>query len=209
MANELRHTAGAVPTKLEQSEWEGTAKHVCNSQATGDLIYASSATQLTRLPIAASSILISSGGIPAWSTTLPNFTSGTIAMNGTLTMFAGVTMVGSVYDSYYLIRGSPNSTGGGSYIALYGKDLDGLFIISTPDLAGTSDVERFRVSGVLATAVATWSAITHVNFNLSDYLGLWKTDVDSAVEAELWYDDSENVLKYFNGTSVKTIATTA
>jgi len=42
---------------------------------------------------------------------------------------------------------------------------------------------------------------------LGGYLGLFKTDTDSPVEGELWYDDSENVLKYYNGTTVKTIAT--
>lgn len=38
------------------------------------------------------------------------------------------------------------------------------------------------------------------------YIDLFKTDTDGAVEGRLWYDDSENVLKYYNGAAVKTVA---
>lgn len=64
MANELKHTA--VGTELTQAEYEGTASHVFNSQATGDIVYASSASQLTRLGIGSSGqvLKVSSGGIP-------------------------------------------------------------------------------------------------------------------------------------------------
>ena len=67
MANELVHAS--VGTTMTQSEFEAIGLHICNSQATGDLIYASSATQLSRLAIG-SGVLIVSGGIPAWSSTL-------------------------------------------------------------------------------------------------------------------------------------------
>ena len=42
MANELKH--GSVGTELTQAEWEGVGTHVFNSQATGDIVYASSAS---------------------------------------------------------------------------------------------------------------------------------------------------------------------
>ena len=45
------------------------------------------------------------------------------------------------------------------------------------------------------------------NMNLDGYLKLKVTDTDGATEGQLWYDDSENVLKYYNGTIVKTVAT--
>lgn len=67
MANEFKHVS--VGTDLSQAEWESTAGHVLNSQATGDVIYASSSSQLTRLGIgSASQVLTVTGGIPAWVT---------------------------------------------------------------------------------------------------------------------------------------------
>lgn len=77
MANELIHTSAG--TTLTQAEFEAVGLHVCNSQATGDLIYASSSSQLSRLAITDSRLLISSGGVPTWSATLPAVTlAGTI-----------------------------------------------------------------------------------------------------------------------------------
>ena len=73
MANEFTHSS--VGTGMTQVEFEAVGVHVCNSQATGDLIYASSATQLSRLAIG-SGVLVVSGGIPAWSSTLPAITLG-------------------------------------------------------------------------------------------------------------------------------------
>ena len=73
MSGELGHAT--VGTAMTQAEFEAVGLHVCNSQATGDLIYASSSTQLTRLAIG-TGVLIVSGGIPAWSSTLPAVTLG-------------------------------------------------------------------------------------------------------------------------------------
>ncbi len=65
MANELVHKTQG--TTLTQAEYENVDAHVCNSQATGDVIYASSATQLTRLAVGSTSqVLNVIGGIPAW-----------------------------------------------------------------------------------------------------------------------------------------------
>ena len=44
---------------------------------------------------------------------------------------------------------------------------------------------------------------------LGSYITLWSTDVDGAVEGELWYDASENKLKFFNGAAVETITSAA
>jgi hypothetical protein len=66
MANEFKHVS--VGTDLSQAEWESTAGHVLNSQATGDTIYASSSSQLTRLGIGSTGqVLTVSGGLPAWA----------------------------------------------------------------------------------------------------------------------------------------------
>ena len=75
MANEMKH--GSVGTSLSQAEWEGIGTHVFDSQATGDLMYASSATQLTRLGIGSTNqVLTTVGGVPAWAAIT---TVGTIA----------------------------------------------------------------------------------------------------------------------------------
>jgi len=78
MANELKH--GSVGTELTQAEWEGVGTHVFNSQATGDIVYASSSSQLSRLAKGTDThVLILSSGIPAWSTSTGITAVGTIA----------------------------------------------------------------------------------------------------------------------------------
>ena len=68
MANEFKHVT--VGTEITQAEYEGTAGHVFNSQATGDIMYASSSSQLTRLGIGSTgAVLTVTGGVPAWDTT--------------------------------------------------------------------------------------------------------------------------------------------
>lgn len=67
MANELAHAT--VGTTMTQAEFEAVGLHVFNSQATGDLPYASSTTQLSRLAIGASNTTLQVvGGLPAWVT---------------------------------------------------------------------------------------------------------------------------------------------
>lgn len=70
MANELKH--GSVGTQLTQAEWEAVGAHVFDSQATGDIAYASSSSQLSRLGIGEenSFLTVSSSGIPEWVTNL-------------------------------------------------------------------------------------------------------------------------------------------
>lgn len=74
MAGELKHVS--VGSELTQSEFHDTALHQLDGQTTGDLIYASSSTQLSRLSITTARVLVSTGGVPTWSTTLPAFTMG-------------------------------------------------------------------------------------------------------------------------------------
>ncbi len=93
MANELVHAS--VGTSLTQAEFEGVGLHVLNSQATGDLIYASSATQLTRLGIGTSGAYLQVvGGVPIWGTRLLHTANTfalqeatTISSTGTITIY--------------------------------------------------------------------------------------------------------------------------
>ena len=76
MTNELKHKT--VGTELTQSEWEAIGTHVFNNQATGDILYASSGVQLSKLAIGSTNnILTIASGIPAWTAT-PTLTSITI-----------------------------------------------------------------------------------------------------------------------------------
>lgn len=69
MSNEFVHSS--VGTSMTQAEFEALGLHVCNSQATGDVIYASSAAQLSRLGIGATNtILTVVGGVPTWQAPL-------------------------------------------------------------------------------------------------------------------------------------------
>ena len=68
MANEFKHVS--VGTELTQTEYEATTGHVLDSQARGDIIYASSTTQLSRLGVGgAGAVLTSDGTDPVWDTT--------------------------------------------------------------------------------------------------------------------------------------------
>ena len=65
MANELKHTS--VGSAMTQSEFEGVGLHVFDSQATGDIVYASSGTQLSRLAKGEENTFLQmSGTIPEW-----------------------------------------------------------------------------------------------------------------------------------------------
>ncbi|MCW4051506.1 MAG: hypothetical protein NWE89_17430 [Candidatus Bathyarchaeota archaeon] len=74
MANELRHKATASTNNLYSTDWVDTTSHIFNSQAKGDILYASSASQLSRLAIGSNNdFLVISGGIPSWTNTIPDF----------------------------------------------------------------------------------------------------------------------------------------
>jgi len=73
MTGEFKH--GSVGTELTQTEWEAIGTHVFESQSTGDVLYASSGTQLSRLAIGSTNNLLTiSGSVPAWTAT-PTVTS--------------------------------------------------------------------------------------------------------------------------------------
>ena len=82
MANELKHASQG--TELTQGEFEGVGLHVFDSQATGDIVYASSSTQLTRLGKATDGdVLTLASGIPSWATITSVGTIGTGTWQGT------------------------------------------------------------------------------------------------------------------------------
>jgi uncharacterized protein YaiE (UPF0345 family) len=76
MANEFKHTS--VGSQLSQTEYEAVGGHVFDSQAAGDIPYASSTSQLSRLGIgSAGQVLMTNSGAsaPEWSAALTGVTS--------------------------------------------------------------------------------------------------------------------------------------
>ena len=76
MANEFKHTS--VGSQLSQTEYEAVGGHVFDSQAAGDIPYASSTSQLSRLGIgtAGKVLMVNSGAsAPEWSAALTGVTS--------------------------------------------------------------------------------------------------------------------------------------
>lgn len=68
MANEFKHVSAG--TQLTQTEDDAVTRHIFNNQATGDMMYASTTTQLSRLGIGSTgNFSIVSGGIPTWGNT--------------------------------------------------------------------------------------------------------------------------------------------
>ena len=113
MANEFKH--GSVGTELSQTEWEGVGTHVLDSQATGDIIYASSASQLSRLAKGTDGqVLMLASGIPSWAgspaTAADDITTGDSAVN-LATTSGNITIDAQATDADVIIKvddgGSP------------------------------------------------------------------------------------------------------
>ena len=82
MADEFKHKA--VGTSLTEQEWTGIDTHILDQQATGDTIYAISASQLSRLGIGSTDeVLTVDGGIPSWKSITKVGTIGTGVWEGT------------------------------------------------------------------------------------------------------------------------------
>ena len=131
MANEFVHAT--VGTSLTQIEFEAVGLHVLNSQATGDLIYASSSSQLSRLGIGATNkVLTVIGGVPTWQSTLAGLTLTNPTINACV-LGGNMTVTGYAFDAG-AVSALINTTSGGQ----------GLTLTSTQDGASGATL-TFRV----------------------------------------------------------------
>ena len=127
----------------------------------------------------------------------------TISSTGTLTIDA-FTTGGDVTNPNNIVFSATNK-------AIYAPGSDDAYTMGFARDNGVGWTEVWRMQGADDPYFSMGGSQQFKFYNsgsasFGGYLGLFKTDSDSAVEGDLWYDDSENVLKYFNGTVVKTIA---
>ena len=155
MANELTHKdPGAELTQAEYISSDGTG-HVFESQATGDILYASSATVLSRLAKDANSTRVltntGTGNIPAWAqVTLTTGVTGTlpVANGGTgATALTNLITLGTHTTGNYAATVA-NATNGGTTIANSGSEGAAITItINLNDLtAATVDVANDSIA---------------------------------------------------------------
>lgn len=154
MANEFQHKT--VGSDLTQAEWEDVTGHQFESQATGDILYASSATQLSRLGIGSEGQALKvAGGVPAWAdvavvkTTDETIQSSTTLQNDDELQITGL-VVGDVVDLLLALVVDSTATA------------DFKFALSMPSSSDISyHLARLTTSGSVAetTAMATQAAI--------------------------------------------------
>jgi len=171
MANELKH--GSVGTELTQAEWEAVGAHVIDSQAEGDIVYASSSAQLSRLGKGAdNTVLHLASGIPAWSATLAGLTLTTPTISATGFANANhahaaansggtLTTVGAL-DSGSITSGFGNIDNGSSTITTTGALSGGVLDI---DSTGQSIVTRQTSASGAATTFG-WTVMHETTQNM-------------------------------------------
>jgi len=81
----LKHQVTTTGIKLKRTDWEDVDTHQLVGQSTGDLAYATSATDLSRLAAGANNtVLHVAGGLPVWSATLAGLTLTSPNINGVI-----------------------------------------------------------------------------------------------------------------------------
>ena len=188
MANELKH--GSVGTELTQAEWEGVGTHVIADQAVGDIIYASTTTQLRRLGVGSNTnVLTLASGIPSWA-------APAAAAAGSLT---GSTLASGVTASSLTSLGTLTALTGGtgdlnwdSGTLFVDSSADKVAINRTSSLLAALDVIRTGSSvqiaiapGNLTSAADGVGASIHYQGNTAgqsmiDLAGVWEADATSA-----------------------------
>jgi hypothetical protein len=212
MANEFQHKdPGSELTQAEYITTDGTG-HIFDCQATGDIMYASSATVLKNLGKGAANTILSMGGscIPAWtasptigSTSWANANHAHAASNsgGTLTT-VGALDAGSITSGFGTIdtgASAITTTGaitGGSLVAdnftLNGTELDlstGDFAL---DVAGDIEVNadggciNFKDASLALAAIVNTSCVGELRLHeAANYIGL-KPPALSANQTWTW-----------------------
>ena len=146
MANEFVHVQPTADNELTRAEFEHVGLHVFNNQATGDVMYASSTTQLSRLGIGSTNDTLQVvGGIPAWVT---NPTFGDTAVAGTLDATGAVTFVNATLSGTLDIE-TYAAVGNGRALSA------GTTLIVDRDFSTAGSGEQLAVGGVITATSGT------------------------------------------------------
>ena len=165
MANELTHKdPGAELTQAEFIASDGTG-HVFESQATGDILYASSATVLSRLAKDANSTRVltntGTGNIPAWAqVTLTSGVTGTLPVanggTGITSLASGVATFLGTSSSAKLRAALTDETGTGAAVFATSPTM------VTPALGTPSALVATNASGT-ASSLTAGNVTTNAN----------------------------------------------
>ena len=168
MANEWKHVA--VGTELTQVEYEGTATHVFNNQAVGDMGYASTTSQFRRLAIGTSNQLLATvGGVPAWSAQ-------------TIITSTGALNAGSITSGFGTINN------GSSAITTTGTITGGSFV---GNLTGNASGTSATVTGATQSAITSVGILTGLGVGITPSFDLDVADNDAHTQlAVTTYSDS-------------------
>lgn len=170
MAKELVHKT--VGTALSQAEFEDVALHTINSQSTGDIIYATSSTQLTGLPIGASNAVLQViGGVPTWQASLT--VSGDIDLSsrkltGTNEGYA----IGD--DSHFASTVNTRDVSGWSTLqwgasgTIQGSGAANTAPLTIKTGTGAAQTSRLAIGAGSVSVEATWTTTTHSGFAITD-----------------------------------------
>jgi hypothetical protein len=185
MANEFKHKT--VGTQMTQSEYEAVGGHVLDSQAAGDLVYASSTTQLSRLGIgSAGQVLQVNSGASAPEYTNTIYNSGLILGYG-----ASDATINFATDNNIIFK--IDNTGqikltDGALLPVTDDDVDlGSSSLQFKDgfFDGTLEADAITVGG---TAVLTGGAVTSITAITNNSLVVGRdadNDIDFSTNDEI------------------------
>ena len=158
MANEFKHLS--VGASITQGEFEAVGGHVLDSQATGDIIYATSASQLSRLGIGSTgAVLVVDSGVPTWDTspTIAGLlTADSLTVTGTTTLNGNLVLGDAATDTLAIT----STITGGTPLVFEGATADGYetsFVITDPTADRTI---TFADSSITVNAAADISGTT-------------------------------------------------
>jgi len=170
MANEMKHVSTGI--SLTQAQYESTLSHIFNNQATGDVMYASSATQLSRLGIGSTAqVLMVAAGIPSWSSAW----AGTVIspVYGGTGKANNVASTLTITGAYATTLTVTNTTGvtlptTGTLATLAGSEVFTNKTLTSPTITGTIGTPGLTLPEVTLVATMTVTAYSFVGALDSD-----------------------------------------
>ena len=188
MANEFKHKT--VGTQLTQAEWEAVGGHVFDSQAAGDIPYASSTSQLSRLGIgtAGKVLMVNSGAsAPEWSSALTGVTSlGTLTTLTVDNIIINGTNIGHTSDTDSIAIASDGVVTM-NQIPVFSAGIN----VSGGSIAGTlSTASQTNITGVGTISTGTWQGTAIASGYIAADAITGAKIADDALDSEHYTDGS-------------------